>query len=289
LIRPGKVRSDIAHPPLLCQNEASPPGRVARRNSRRIAIRASRFLAQEDADACPGFHPRLAFSRRRDSGRGIAPLVLKLLLGDTPSTAARSIAPNGKKPARGGWPAGKPRGPRQATATAKAAPEAKAKTDKPADAAKSATPTDKQLQAARRRTGDKKQAARNGTASNGAANGQGTTPHGDDLAVRVWQHAATLQPGAPWRALRSHGILDSLALDAYRVTRLPPGFGPRPKPQPFLPRRPATLNSPSRGARGPRKSLSRCRATASPARCRDASANGRRDCAGRRRCRRPRR
>ena len=148
-------------------------------------------------------------------------LVLELLLGKMKlkaPAAARPIAPNGKKPARGGWPAGKPRGPRHVKSEEKAAPEAKATADKP---------TDKQLATARRREGDRKRTARNGqTTSNGNANGQGATPHADDLAVRVWQHAAKLEPGAPWKCLRAHGVLDALSLDAYRVTRLPPGLRP---------------------------------------------------------------
>ena len=109
------------------------------------------------------------------------------------------------------------RGPRHVKSEEKAAPEAKATADKL---------TDKQLATARRREGDRKRTARNGqTTSNGNANGQGASAR-DDLAVRVWQHAAKLEPGAPWKCLRAHGVLDALSLDAYRVTRLPPGLRP---------------------------------------------------------------
>lgn len=166
----------------------------------------------------PGFHPCLALSRRRNS-RG-------------PPAMARARAPARQNEAEGPGGSEAYRAERQEARKGRLAGRQAART----------SPREVGGEGGTRGEGDGRQADRqaagDGTAARGRSkeNGAQRADHKqrerqragchDDLAVRVWQHAAKLEPGAPWKCLRAHGVLDALSLDAYRVTRLPPGLRP---------------------------------------------------------------
>ena len=75
----------------------------------------------------------------------------------------------------------------------------------------------------------KTKAAKAGGADKGNGKGRpgkAASGRAEPTAAAVWERAAALEPKAPWRALREFGVHDAVALDAYRIRALPPGFGP---------------------------------------------------------------
>jgi hypothetical protein len=136
-------------------------------------------------------------------------LLLSLILDGTGAGApqaeppASALQPAAKR--RCGWPKGRPRRP----AIAKA------------NVAVAAYETPDPKLAARHRHNASRRAKR--AAEKQAKSGNGSaepTPS----ARALWQHAETLQPKTPWRAVaRALELNDAVCLDAYRSGHLPPG------------------------------------------------------------------
>jgi hypothetical protein len=170
----------------------------------------------------------------------LRPLLIELLQnGAAPKALPVPATPTpAKRP--GGWPAGKKRGrPRKAAAAAAALArqrerDAALKREKRA-AAKTTNGDDNGTETTTNGAdprGRRREQRRERDRARHAAKAAAIGPAGAVAAAAeaasaktLWQHAALLQPKAPWRAIvREFGINEAVALDAHRVHKLPPGI-----------------------------------------------------------------